>query len=209
LGKVLRIQIEELSAEARLISRMIKMMTSLSELDLMIQDGRGKSQRFAETLIGQYYDYIYRLSVSILGGLSDADDVCQDTFIDALLYIDRYSPGTSLKAWLSKIALHKCLTVLRKRKLKISLKHAIQHDQYISQNSTSELVTQAEKRREIWSAVNSLNEKHRIPIILYYIYDLKIREIAAILDIPEGTVSSRLYYAVQKLNTRLQDMVED
>jgi RNA polymerase sigma-70 factor, ECF subfamily len=188
---------------------MIKMMATLTELDQMIIDGRGKSHHFAETLIGQYYGYIHRLSVSILGGPTDADDICQETFIDALLYIDRYSPGTCLKAWLSKIAVHKCLSVLRKRKLKRSLEHTIRHIQNISHNSPSELVTQSEKRREIWSAVNSLNEKHRIPIILYYIYDLKIREIATILDIPEGTVSSRLYYAVQKLNTRLQDMVED
>jgi RNA polymerase sigma-70 factor, ECF subfamily len=188
---------------------MIKMMASFSELDQMIQDGRGKSQRFAETLVSQYNDYVYRLAVSILGDPIDADDICQETFIDALLYIDRYSPGTNLKAWLSGIAVHKCQAVLRRRRIRRSWEHTIRKIQNIFQNSASELAMQSEKRKEIWSAVNTLSEKHRLPVILYYVYDLKVREIAAILDIPEGTVSSRLYYAVQELGTRLQDLDDD
>jgi RNA polymerase sigma-70 factor (ECF subfamily) len=175
----------------------------------MIQDGQSKSARFTETFVSQYYDYIQRLAVSILGDPSDADDICQETFIDALLYIDRYSPGTNLKAWLSGIAVHKCQAVLRRRRIRRSWEHTIQKIQNIFQNSALELVMQSEKRKAIWSAVNTLNEKHRIPIILYYVYDLKIREIAAILDIPEGTVNSRLYYAVQKLGARLQGMDEE
>jgi RNA polymerase sigma-70 factor, ECF subfamily len=188
---------------------MINMMAPLSELDQMIQDGQSKSTRFTDTFVSQYYDCIHRLAVSILGDPSDADDICQETFIDALVYIDRYSPGTNLKAWLSKIAVHKCQAVLRRRRIRRSWEHTIRKIQALFQNSPSELVIQSEKRREIWSAVNTLNEKHRIPIILYYVYNLKIREIAAILDIPEGTVSSRLYYAVQKLGTKLQDNGED
>jgi RNA polymerase sigma-70 factor, ECF subfamily len=93
---------------------MLKMMASLSELDQMILDGQGKSRRFAETLLSQYYGYVHRLAVSILGDPTDADDVCQETFIDTLLYIDRYSPGTNLKAWLSKIVVHKSMQVHRK-----------------------------------------------------------------------------------------------
>jgi len=185
------------------------MMTTQSELDQMIQNGQGKSHIFAETLVRQYYDYIYRLAVSILGGPTDADDICQETFIDALLYIDRYSPGTNLKAWLSKIAVHKCQAFLRRQKIRHSWEQAVRNMQNIFHNSPSEMVMQSEKRREIWSEVNSLNEKHRIPIILFYVYDLKVREIATILDIPEGTVSSRLYYAAQKLCTNLQERDED
>jgi RNA polymerase sigma-70 factor (ECF subfamily) len=185
------------------------MMTSLSELDQMLQNGQGKSHIFAEALVRQYYDYIFRFAVSILGSHTDADDICQETFIDALLYIDRYSPGTNLKAWLSKIAVHKCQAFLRRQKLRHSWEQAVRNMQNIFHNSPSEMIMQSEKRREIWLEVNSLNDKHRISIILYYVYDLKVREIAIILDIPEGTVSSRLYYAAQKLGSSLQDSDKD
>jgi DNA-directed RNA polymerase specialized sigma24 family protein len=83
---------------------MINMMASFSELDQMIKDGQGKSHRFVEVLVSQYYDYIHRLAVSILGDSADADDICQETFIDALLYIDRYSPDNL--SWFKKM--HKC-----------------------------------------------------------------------------------------------------
>lgn len=185
------------------------MMSSLSELDRMILDGQGRSNHFAETLVNQYYEYVYRLAFSILSDLAEADDVCQDAFIAALLHIDRYTPGTNLKAWLSKIAVNKCRAVLRKRKSRRSMERAIQYIQRIFHNSPSTSVLQAERKNDIWSAVNLLSEKHRVPVILYYVYDLKIREIADILNIPAGTVSSRLHYAVKKLGNYLQDIGEN
>jgi len=101
----------------------------------MIRDGQGKSNHFAETLVSQYYDYIHRLAVSILGDPADADDICQETFIDALLYIDRYSPGTNLKAWLSKIAVHKCRQAQRKRKFRDAFIAVIRTEQATSTRS--------------------------------------------------------------------------
>lgn len=186
------------------------MMASFSELDRMIQDGQGRSHRFAEALVSQYYDYIHRLAVSILGDPTDADDVCQDTFIDALLYIERYSPGTNLKAWLSKIAIYKCRQVQRKRKIRDSLIALVRTSQVIVSKSTSPMnaVLENEESEQIWAAINTLGEKHRIPVILYYVNELKIREIADILEIPEGTVSSRLHYAIQKLVNLLEGLVE-
>lgn len=185
------------------------MAASSSEIDQMIENGQSHTREFAQALMHKYSGYIQRLATSILADPREAEDIVQETFIDALLYIDRYEPGTNLEAWLSKIAVHKCKATLRRRRMRRSLEHAIQNIQKVFQNSPSESLMQAEKRREVWSAVNALNEKHRLPIILYYVYDLKIREIAAILEIPEGTVSSRLHYAVQKLGTYLQDIGDD
>ena len=184
-------------------------MAAFSELDQMIRNGRGNSPTFAEALVRHYYDYIYRLAVSILGVPTDADDICQETFIGALLNIDRYSPGTNLKAWLSKIAVHKCQAVLRRRSVSHAWEQTLRNMQKLFHNSPAEMLAQSEKRRELWSMVDSLNEKHRIPVILYFVYDLKIREIAAILDIPEGTVSSRLYNAVHRLGAHLKADDED
>jgi len=182
----------------------------VSELDKMIQDGQGKSHRFAETMVSQYYNFIHRLAVSILGDPTDADDVCQETFIDALFYIDRYSPGTNLKAWLSKIAVHKSMQVHRKRKIRGFYATVIRTSQVSLPRTPTpfEAVLEKEGSEQIWAAINALGEKHRIPVILYYVYDLKIREIADILEIPEGTVSSRLHHAIQKLENKLKGLVD-
>jgi RNA polymerase sigma-70 factor (ECF subfamily) len=188
---------------------MIMMMDSFSELDRMIRDGQGKSNRFAETLVSLYYDTIHRLAVSILGDPADADDICQETIIDALLYIDRYSPGTNLKAWLCKIAVHKCRQVQRKRKIREAITAVIRTGQTISTRSSTsfDAAVEKEKSEQIWAVINGLGERHRMPVILYYVNEFKIREIADILEIPEGTVSSRLHYAIRKLGERLKGLV--
>lgn len=187
------------------------MMASISELDQMILNGQGKSHRFAETLVSQYYDYIHRLAISILGHSADADDICQETFINALLYIDRYSPGTNLKAWISKIAVHKCLQVQRKWKIRDSFNAMIRTRQAVIPKDPSpfDITMDKEESEEIWAAINALGDKHRIPVILYYVNELKVREIAEILGIPEGTVSSRLHYAIQHLEKRLKGLIEN
>jgi RNA polymerase sigma factor (sigma-70 family) len=185
-------------------------MASFSELDHMIQNGQGKSHLFAEMLVRNYYDYIYRLAAYILGAPTEADDICQETFIDALLYIDRYSPGTNLKAWLAKIAVHKCQQMLRKWKIRDALSAVIRTRQVDTSKSPTPLESTVEKEgsEQIWAAINALDDKHRILVILYYVNELKVREIADILEIPEGTVSSRLHYAIQNLESRLRLWVE-
>jgi RNA polymerase sigma-70 factor (ECF subfamily) len=184
-------------------------MASSSEIDQMIKNGQSDTREFAEALLLKYSGYIRRLATSILGDPDEAEDIVQETFIEALVHINRYEPGTNLKAWLSQIAVNKCKGLLRKRRLRSALQRTIQNIQTILQNPTSEAVVQAERKSEVWSAVNALNDKHRIPVILYYVYGLKVREIAAILEIPEGTVSSRLHYALRKLGAYLQDLAED
>lgn len=186
------------------------MMDLTSDLDQMIQDGQGKSDYFAATLVSQYYGYIHRLAFYLLGDSADADDVCQETFIDALLYIERYSPGTNLRAWLSKIAVHKCKQVLRRRKIRDSFNAVIRtgHARLSKVLTPFEATLEREEKERIWMAINTLGEKHRIPVILYYVYEFKIGEIAGILEIPEGTVCSRLHYALQKLGDSLKWLEE-
>lgn len=185
-------------------------MASFSDIDQMIQNGQTGSRVFAEALVAKYSPYIQRLATSILGDPDEAEDVCQETFIDALVYIERYTPGTNFRAWLSRIAVHKCQQTLRKRRVRGSLSSAIQaiHDLVSRPVNPVDTTLQLERNARIWTAINTLGEKHRIPVILYYVYDLKIREIATILEIPEGTVSSRLHYAVRKLEDQLRDIHE-
>ena len=67
---------------------------------------------------------------------------------------------------------------------------------------------------ELWQAVENLGEKHRVPVILHYVHDLTATEIADMLEIREGTVYSRLYYACRKLavhfsNSELESWAKD
>ncbi len=162
-------------------------------------------EKFAEALVNRYFDEILRLGFLILGDMQDAQDAAQETFVDALLHIERFQPGTNLRAWLAKIALHKSQAILRKRKARNRLEIVLKsiHLQIGRTPTTLDSVLHNEIKTSLWTAINKLDVKHKVPIILYYVNDYSIDEIAEILSLKKGTVNSRLHYALRKLRNTI------
>jgi RNA polymerase sigma-70 factor (ECF subfamily) len=90
--------------------------------------------------------------------------------------------------------------MLRKRRVRSSVQMALRFVMHSASAPTPEdLASQSDSDRRLWSAVDTLDDKHRMPIVLRYVHDLPVQEIAGILGISEGTVHSRLHYAREKL----------
>jgi RNA polymerase sigma-70 factor (ECF subfamily) len=158
-----------------------------------------------ENMVEEYYPYIHRLAFSILDDLAEADDAVQETFVAAHHSLLGFRGDADPKTWLTAIALNTCRGRLRKRKIRLVLMSTLQtlHLLRESTSSPEQSAIQNESDRSIWLAVDALNDKHRIPLILRYVHELKVPEIAEILAISQGTVHSRLHYARQKLGTQL------
>ena len=158
-----------------------------------------------EHLVREYFPYIRRLAYSILDDLPDADDAAQETFISAHRAWTGFRNESNPKTWLTAIAVNACRDRLRKRKAHQLLTSTLQslHLQKRTSPTTEESIIQNEVDQSIWVAVANLDEKHRIPIILRYVHELNIPEIARILHINQGTVHSRLHYARRKLYAQL------
>jgi RNA polymerase sigma-70 factor (ECF subfamily) len=77
------------------------------------------------------------------------------------------------------------------------------HLHRLSSATPEERILQSEVDRSIWAAVDNLDDKHRIPVILRYVHEFNVPEIARILDLNQGTVHSRLHYARQTLHIQL------
>jgi RNA polymerase sigma-70 factor (ECF subfamily) len=160
-----------------------------------------------ETLVDEFYAYIYRLAYSILQEHAAVEDAVQETFITAFLKLDQYESGTNLKAWLSTIAVNICRNLIRKQKrqeTRQTVWHAIQELVGTVSNPEEE-AARGETNSTLWEAVNSLGDKHRLPMILRYVNGLSVRQIADILEIKPGTVHSRLHYGIKKLRAALKD----
>jgi RNA polymerase sigma-70 factor (ECF subfamily) len=162
-----------------------------------------------ERLVREHYPYIRRLALSILDDGSpdpaaEAEDAAQETFITAYRALPGFRGGASLKTWLTAIAVNTCRGRLRKRKLRQAL-HVTLTGLHRSERlaSPEEAAAQNETHRQLWQAVDSLDEKHRLPVILRYVHQLTVPEIAASLGTNEGTVHSRLHYARKTLLDRL------
>jgi RNA polymerase sigma-70 factor (ECF subfamily) len=103
------------------------------------------------------------------------------------------------------ITVNTCRGYLRKRKRRFNLRDLLgRRFEPEERTPCPETVTlRNEGNLQLWNAVNSLGEKHRLPIILRYVEELSTGEIAQVLDISEGTVRSRLHYGCRKLQGRL------
>ncbi|MEW6718539.1 MAG: RNA polymerase sigma factor [Chloroflexota bacterium] len=158
-----------------------------------------------EGIVYTYYTQLYRLAISILEDPEDAKDAVQDGLISALRNLDNFRREANLKTWLYSILVNTYRSFLRKRKARRVLSNALQvlqkskPDKDVLEGSVSERETYT----QLWRVVNALNEKHRIPIILRYVHELSISEIAQVLGLKEGTIHSRLHYARHKIKVEL------
>jgi len=159
-----------------------------------------------ETIMANHYASVYRLSVSILEDPHEAEDIAQETFIAASTNIEKFRGDADIKTWLFSIAINRARGNLRKRKTQRALKNVLQSVQRLVPfpEEPEDVTLQTEIDEQLWQVVDSFGDKHRIPLILRYVHQLPISEIAKILEIKEGTIHSRLFYAHQRIRSELK-----
>lgn len=165
-----------------------------------------------ETLVRRHETDVFRLALSILQDSSEAHEATQDAFIATLKALPNYREKSSFKAWLYTITVNTSRSRLRKRKVLEKLQNALTivfQVETRKQPSLEETVVQNEKEKTIWNALNKLDERHRIVMVLRYFQDLPTKEIAEILSLSEGTVHSRLYNARERLRIALEELHGD
>ena len=163
-----------------------------------------------ERLVQTYQRDVYRLALSILDNPDDADDATQEVFLSALRGLDSFRAEASLKTWLFSITVNVCRSRLQRVKRRELLKQMLQSLFRLRGDlprPESEAI-QNEADAALWRAVHSLDEKHRIPIVLRYYHELSVAEIAELLGIPVGTVHSRLNHARERLRSLLKEARE-
>ncbi len=162
-----------------------------------------------DDLAARHAGELYRLALSILDDPAEADDAVQETLVSAARALDDFHGASSLRTWLFAIAINACRAQLRRRRARRALEVSLAALQRLitpgggRAAGLEEQVIARERRGELWCAVRCLDEKHRLVVVLRYVHDLPVAEIAALLRLNEGTVHSRLHYARSKLLERL------
>lgn len=153
-----------------------------------------------EELYEKYANDVLRVSYFYLGDRQRAEDVCQDVFVRLLTNAPDLQEGRE-KAWLLKVALNRCRDLWRGAWLK----------RVVLGSPTFELIPAPDdhERREneeaMMAAIHQLPASFRETIMLYYYQGFGITEIAQMLDLPEGTISSRLSRGRKKLEEILKE----
>lgn len=159
-----------------------------------------------EALMQRHYNDMVRLACSILRDPAEADDAAQAAFIAAARSLETFEGRAEIRTWLYRITANTCLSMLRKRRARRALQNALAGVQALlgGGSGLEEHVAACEERERVRAAVDQLDDRHRLPLVLFYEQGLSTAEIAAVLDLNEGTVHSRLHYARQKLLRQLQ-----
>jgi RNA polymerase sigma-70 factor (ECF subfamily) len=156
-------------------------------------------------LVDRYEGLVAGTVVGMLGPGDDADDVGQETFIRLYRSLDRFRGESALGTYLHRIAVNLSLNALKRRK-RLSVR-------LISRDRTREAVPEPhtdpgagdawQKREHVQAAIGRLAPHHRAVVVLRMIEGCSTRETAEILELPEGTVMSRLSRAMKELALEL------
>jgi RNA polymerase sigma-70 factor, ECF subfamily len=173
-----------------------------SETGLIEQAQHGDRNAFGE-LVGRYYPGVVRVVYRLCGDTGLAEDMAQEAFLRAWMNLPSYHPQSSLRNWLYRIAVNATLDVLRHKTEETLEDEAAQMLPDPSVGPETALI-EKERVALLQRAMQSLPEAARSVLILREYAGLSYQEIASVLDVPKGTVMSRLNYARNRLRDQLK-----
>lgn len=144
--------------------------------------------------ISEYKCNLFRLAKSILHDDTDAEDAVSEAILIAYEHLPTLRNIQSFKPWIIKILINESYAISNRRKRLVRLDELEIADQ-----------ASINENKELWHIVNGLDHEFRTVTILYYYEDLSLKEICKVLDLPMGTVKSRLSRARHKLKDILAD----
>ncbi len=204
----------ELAARA---GRPIIMMSRSSDDHSLVEACRaGRTEAFS-LLVQRYQGRLYPTIVRLIGSPEDAEDVLQDAFVRAYEKLDQFQGGSSFYTWIYRIAVNLALSGHRRRRIRSALRRAdLRHaareahpaDESLEADPAAPL-ERAERERMVKAALDQLGPEHRAVIILKDFDGRRYDEIAAILNVPVGTVRSRLHRARCELRDQLRGLVDE
>ncbi len=157
-------------------------------------------------LLANHHSYLQPYAQTLTGGdRAEADDLCQETMLRALLYADKYEMGTNLRAWLYTIMRNTFINAYRRgrRIVKLPTEASIENAYEAAGLAARNEGYGRIRVKEILRAVDSLPQSLRMAFELYY-SGYKYAEIAGMLGEPLGTVKSRIHFARKALMAGLE-----
>jgi RNA polymerase sigma-70 factor (ECF subfamily) len=179
------------------------------DAQLIAETLQGHSTAFGQ-LVRKYQDRLYNTVVHVVGGSDEALDVVQEAFVQAFVKLESFQQSSAFYTWLYRIAFNVAASHRRRRKTTVSVEHAreLTGDEPIDQRMGPEEQLELQERcRQIRDALAVLSEEHRSVLVLREIDGCCYETIAELLDLPIGTVRSRLHRARLQLRDQLREVL--
>jgi RNA polymerase sigma-70 factor, ECF subfamily len=139
------------------------------------------------SIIAQYQDKVYRLSLGMLGDAGHAEDAAQETFVKIWKGLPKFRGESSLSTWVFSIARNTCLDALKSRRKLVSIDEVVEKHRF------------AREPVDIESILHELPPHYREVMLLFYVQEKSYEEVARTLVLPMGTVKTYLHRARKQL----------
>lgn len=171
---------------------------------------RGNTNAFGE-LVLRYQDRLYNSVYRLVGRAEDAQDVVQEAFLNAYQSLRSFKGDSLFFTWLYRIAVNTAISLKRKQRSVLSFDACRNGDENTmdppdlsEESGPGQALERTEEEQRLQSALNRLSPEHRIVLILKEIEGQKYEDIAEVLQVPIGTVRSRLHRARSELREILE-----
>jgi RNA polymerase sigma-70 factor, ECF subfamily len=157
-----------------------------------------------EKLYHQHFNKAYRSAYLVTGDHQLAEDAAQEAFLKAFANMDKLRDQEKFGSWVSVIASNYSIDLLRKKKRMVFTDSIAIHADKNPGTSPQDNWEKTETAQEVREALLLLEPDEREILVLKYFNDLSIEEIASAIDVPSGTIKSRLFRARKKMQKILQ-----
>ncbi|KON67306.1 RNA polymerase sigma factor SigW [Peribacillus butanolivorans] len=174
---------------------------------------KGDHNAFGE-IVELYKDKVFQICFRMLGNRQEAEDLAQEAFVRAFVNIRSFNIQMKFSTWLYRIATNLCIDRLRKKKPDYYLDAEVSGSEGLNMYSQiasdmakpEDEVESLELQETIQVEIMKLPEKYRSVIVLKYIEELSLKEISEILDLPVGTVKTRIHRGREALRKQLRHL---
>jgi RNA polymerase sigma-70 factor (ECF subfamily) len=169
-----------------------------------------------EVLFKKYRERVGRLVYSIAKDESLVDDIVQEVFLLVYRHLAKFRQNAAFKTWVYRITVNEALRQIGRMKRWQPLPEGdfepsrLPSTLVVFENGDSpeRVMIDGEQKRMVQHALDQIKPHHRMILVLYYMEDLSVQEIAQVLEIPEGSVKSRLFYARDSLRAVLDPVLD-
>lgn len=170
---------------------------------LLISRARGGDREAFGELVEQYRDNVYRLAYRMCGNAYDADEAAQEAFVAAWRALPNFRGDAKFSTWLYRLTTNAAIDVMRREKRHQTVGDGEMIEVADDADSPQETVERTEQQEAVQEALATLSEEYREVLLLRYMEELDYAEIAEVLQLPSGTVKSRINRAKAALKNAL------
>ena len=175
----------------------------------LVENAQNGDQKAFGQLIRLHQKKLFRYIYGLTGSFDQTEDIVQETFVKAWKALDRFNPEYAFYPWLATIARNSAYNQISREEKKESLDRIQEKgfDPVSQELGPLEKLLDTEGQRRFYRALKALPVKYRSVFVLRHFENKSYEEIASFLNVPPGTVDSRLYRARQMLMEALKDLL--